>query len=156
MKVTHAVSLACAAAFVSAASAADPFEALRGKVKPGLYEYKSQMDMSNVPGMPQGMAPPPMTFTRCLTEEDIAKGAMNRNPRDPSSGTECEFKNVNTTGNRTSYTMVCTGKSKMTADMVMTFTGDGWNGDMTMNMDQNGRQMTMKQHMETRYKGACK
>ncbi|MGE5615551.1 MAG: DUF3617 domain-containing protein [Bacillota bacterium] len=155
MKATHAAALAVVVAFASAASAADPFEHLRGKIKPGLYEYKSQMDMSNVPGMPPGMTRPPVTFTHCVTEEDIAKGRMNRNPRDPESGTQCDFTNVKTSGNTTSYTMVCTGRSRMKADMVMTFTGDGWNGDMTMNMEQNGHPMTMKQHMETRYKGAC-
>ena len=152
MKATHAAALAAVVAFASVAYAADPFDAFRGKVKPGLYEYKMDMDMGNMPGMPPGMGKQSHTFSHCVTEEDISKGRMNRNPRDQAAQNECEFKNVKVSGNTASYTMVC---KRMTADMVMNFTGDGWNGDMTMNMDQNGRQMTMKQHMETRYKGAC-
>lgn len=154
MKATHALAVACAAALASAAMAADnPFEAFKGKMKAGMYEYNIQMD--GMPGMPAGMKMPPMSFQHCVTEEDIAKGRMNRNPRDQAAQNDCEFKNFKMSGNTASYTMVCKGRSNMTADMVMTFAGDGWKGDMTMNMDREGRQMTMKQHMETRYLGAC-
>jgi len=157
MKVTHALAVACAAAFASAAVAADnPFEAFKGKMKPGMYEYKIEMDMGQMPGMPAGMGKQNMGFQKCVTEEDIAKGNMNRGPRDPSGESQCEFKNFKMSGNTASYSMVCKGRSNMTADMVMTFVGDGWKGDMTMNMDREGRQMTMKQHMETKYLGACK
>ena len=36
----------------------------------------------------------------------------------------------------------------------MTFTGNGYVSDTTMNMDQGGQKMNMKQHMEGKYLGA--
>ena len=53
------LAVACAASFSLAATAADnPFEAFKGKMKAGLYEYKIDMDMGQMPGMPAGMGKP--------------------------------------------------------------------------------------------------
>ncbi len=45
---------------------------------------------------------------------------------------------------------------KMTADNKITITGDGFNMDMKMAMEQGGKVMNMTQHMEGKYLGPCK
>ena len=139
----------------TAAIAANPFEAFKGKMKEGLYEYKMEMDMGQIPGMPAGMGKQNHTFQRCITAQDIEKGEMNRG-RDGKAPTDCEFKNFNMSGNTATYTMVCTKPQEMTADNKIAFKSDGFIMDMTMRMNQRGQAMNVTQHMESRYLGPCK
>ncbi len=138
------------------ASAADnPFSQFKGKMKPGLYEYRMEMDMSGMKGMPPGMGkmtPPP--FSKCLTQEDIDKGQMGRG-REGKASENCEVSNFKMSGNTATYTMTCTKPKKMTADNKVTFTSDGYKIDIKMAMDQGGQMVDMNQHMESRYLGEC-
>ena len=153
MKASHLVGVACAAAFCTTAMADNPFEAFKGKMKEGMYEYKMEMDMSGM-GMPAGMGKQNTTFQKCLTHQDIEKGQMGRGAgRDGKMPEGCEFKNFTQSGNTASYSMVCTN---MSADNRITFTPDGFNMDMKMAMNQNGKAMNMTQHMESKYLGPCK
>ena len=152
MKNVHLLAIACLAS--TAVAAAGPFEQLKGKMKEGMYEYKMEMDMGQMPGMPPGMGKQSNTFTRCVTAQDIEKGEMGRAPRDRQNN--CEFKNVNVSGNTATYTMECKGERPMRADNRMTFTSDGYKMDMKMQMEQGGQAMNMTQHMEARYLGPCK
>jgi hypothetical protein len=150
-----------ALAFVACSTvaiAANPFDAFKGKMKEGLYEYKMEMDMGKVPGMPEGMAmgkmsPPP--FQKCITPQDIERGEMGRG-RDGKPPGDCEIKDFNMSGNTATYTMTCTKPSEMTADNKITFRSDGFSMDMKMSMNQRGQMMNMTQHMESRYLGPCK
>jgi hypothetical protein len=140
----------------AAASAADnPFSQFKGKMKPGLYEYRMETDMSGMKGMPPGMgkmSPPP--FSKCLTQEEIDKGQMGRG-REGKAPENCDVSNFNMSGNTASYTMTCS-KPKMSADNKITFSSDGFKMDMKMAMDQGGQMMNMNQHMESKYLGPCK
>ena len=149
--------LAAACAAVSAAAiAAGPLDALRGKMKEGMYEYKMEMDMGAVPGMPPGMGKQTHSFQKCVTAQDIEKGQMGRGPdRQGKAPQDCDIKNFNQSGNTASYTMECK-QAKMTADNKITFVNDGFNMDMKMTMDQGGKPMNMTQHMEGKYLGPCK
>ncbi len=154
--MTKARLLAIACAAVSAVAIAGPFDSFKGKMKDGLYEYKMEMDMGAIPGMPPGMAKHSMTFQKCLTPQDIEKGQMGRGAgRDGKMPESCEIKNFSQSGNTASYTMECK-QPKMSADNKITFTGEGFNMDMKMAMDQDGRMMNMTQHMESKYLGPCK
>ena len=149
--------LACAfVACSTAAIAANPFDAFKGKMKEGMYEYKMEMDMGQVPGLPAGMGKQSITFQKCLTPQDIEKGEMGRGGRDGKAPENCEVKNFNMSGNTASYTMTCTKPNEMTADNKITFRGDGFSMDMKMSMNQRGQMMNMTQHMESRYLGPCK
>ncbi len=155
MRIVPLLALACAASFSVAAAAADnPFEAFRGKIKAGMYEYKIDMDMGQIPGLPPGMGHQTHTFQHCVTEEDINRGRMSR---DDAKGApkDCQIENFRMSGNSADYTMVCSGRVQMRADNHITFTGDGYKMDMKMAMNQGGRPMNVKQHMEGRYVGAC-
>jgi hypothetical protein len=148
-------AFAALAAFSSAASAASPFEAFKGKVKEGLYEYKMDMDMGNMPGMPPGMGKQSHTMQNCVTAKDIDGGGFARggDPRKPDA---CEVKNFNMSGNSATYTMECKGDPAIKADSRINFTGDGFNMDIKSAMTQGGQTMNMTQKVNARYIGPCK
>ena len=133
MKVNRLLLLACAAGISTTFAADNPFEAFKGKVKEGMYEYKMDMDMGQMPGMPPGMG----------------KGRDGKMPEN------CEIKNFKMSGNTASYTMICKGGPDMVADNTITFRDGGYTMDMKMQMDRGGQAMNMKQHMEGKYLGPC-
>jgi hypothetical protein len=153
-----AVAVAVAACLACAASAADnPFAGFKGKVKPGLYEYKVEMDMGNVPGMPPGMGKQTHTMQHCVTEEDVQTGKMGR-PDRPGADSNCHVQDMHMSGGTASWKMVCKGGPDMTADAKMAFHGDGYTMDMVMDMQggpRGGGPMHMKQHVEGKYLGPC-
>ena len=157
---------ACAAALALPSLSQAQFEQFKGKMKEGMYEYKMDMDMGQVPGMPPGMSKQSRTFQHCVTAEEIERGKMGKsgNERMPEN---CEIKDFKMSGNTASYRMACKGTGAdgrnakgppmdMTADNVITFRDGGYSMDMKMAMDQGGRPMNMTQHMEGRYLGPCK
>jgi len=158
MKTKSLLAVAFAASFSLAAAAApdNPFDAFKGKMKAGLYEYRVDMDMGQMPGMPPGMGKQHHTMQHCVTAEDINKGEVGRGGRDGKMPQNCEMKNFKMSGDTASYTMVCKGGPDMTADNRIAFRNDGFSMDMNMSMDQGGHPMHMKQHIESRYLGACK
>ena len=150
-----AVALAATVGLAASAIAADnPFSAFKGKMKPGLYDYKVEMDMGQVPGMPPGMGKQSMNMQHCITQEQIEKGGWD-NPKERGK-TDCEFKNFRMSGNTANYTMECTKPNKMTADQTITFVDNGFKMDMKMKMDHGGQPMTMNQKADARYVGPCK
>ena len=153
MKTVSLLCLACAAMLPLASPAADnPFQAFHGKVKAGMYEYRTEMDMGAIPGMPPGMGKQSHTFQHCVTAEDIQKGEMNRSDRMPKN---CDVKDFQMSGNTAHYKMVCTGEHAMTADSRITFHGGGYDMDMMMDGNEGGRPMHFKEHMQARYMGPC-
>jgi Protein of unknown function (DUF3617) len=156
MKNARLVALACCAASSLALAAGNPFDSFKGKMKEGMYEYKMDMDMGAMPGMPPGMGKQSHTFQKCITSQDIEKGQMGRGERNGKPPESCEIKNFSQSGNTASYTMVCKDPP-MSADNRITFKSDGFTMDMKMAMSQRGgREMNMTQHMESKYLGPCK
>ena len=151
MTKTRFLAIACAA--VSAAAIAGPFDSLKGKLKDGMYEYKTEVDMSAMPGVPPGMAKQSSTTQHCVRPQDIEKGQMGRGPDRDGKAPACEIKNFSQSGNNATYTMVC---KEMTADNKITFTGEGFNMDMKMAINEGGTAFNMTRHVEGRYLGPCK
>ena len=149
---THALALAACLAALPALAADNPFAGMKGKMKEGMWQYT--MEMGNVPGMPQGMKMPPMTFSRCLTAADIEKGGATQ--REGKMPENCTVKNMKMSGNNASYTMECTKDPKMKSDVNMTFQGDGFTMKQDMEMDHGGQMMKMQQTMTGKYTGPCK
>jgi len=155
MKIVSLLALGCTAGFAIAAVAADnPFEAFKGKVKEGMYEYKMDMDMGAIPGMPPGMGRQTHTIQHCVTADDIHRGEVGRSDRN-NMPKDCEIKDFRMSGNTATYKMVCSGQHPMSSDNRITFQGDGFTSDVNMTMSQGGHPMNMKQHMTARYLGAC-
>lgn len=155
MKPQHLLAIAAVGSLCTAAVAAGPFDAFKGKVKPGLYEYKMEMDMGNMPGMPPGMGKQSHTMQHCLTPEDLDKGQMNKG-RDGKMPQDCEVKNFKMSGNNASYTMECKGQHPMVMDANIVLQSDGFKMDNKMTMTQGGKPMTVTQKMESHYIGECK
>ena len=154
MRKNILLAAAFAAAF-SATAFAGPFDGFKGKMKDGLYEYKIEMDMGQVPGMPPGMGKQSHTVQNCVSQKDIEDGAFGKS-RDRKQPENCEIKNMKMSGNTATYTMECKGENAMKADNKITFAPEGFTMDMKMAMNQRGQVMNMTQHMEGRYIGPCK
>ena len=140
---------ACAAIAATGAVAAGPFDQFKGKIKPGQYEVKMDMDM---PGMPGNMGKQSMTMKNCVTEQDIERGRMGRNDKMPEN---CEVKNFKMSGNTASYTVVCKGENAMTSDTSITFRDDGYSMTSKSSMTHSGQTMNMSHKMDGRYIGPC-
>ncbi len=151
--MTKSALLALAAGLAAAplALAQDPFSAMKGKVKPGLYNYKMEMDMGQVPGAPPGMGKQVMNMQHCVTPEDIEKGELTAK-REMKN---CTISNFRMSGNTASYRTVCKGEVEMSADSVVTFVPDGYRINMKMAMNQGGQVMNMNQAMEAKHVGPC-
>ena len=153
MKNTLAAAACCALA--ASVAFAGPFDQFKGKMKEGMYEYKMEMDMGQVPGMPPGMGKQSMSFQKCLSQKDIDEGGFGKNQERGKRAESCDIQDMKMSGNTATYRMVCK-EPKMTADNKITFKSDGFSMDMKMAMEQRGQMMNMNQHMEGRYLGACK
>jgi hypothetical protein len=155
MKTVSLLPLACAALLPLAAAAAGSdalYDAFKGRIKAGMYEYKMDVDMGAIPGMPPGMGKQTHTIQHCVTPEDIQRGEVNRNDRNRMPK-DCDVKDLKVSGNTATYKMVCTGEHSLTSDNKLTFQSDGFTSDVDMTMSERGRPMTMKQHMQARYLG---
>jgi hypothetical protein len=149
-----AIAAGAIVALAATSTLAGPFDQFKGKMKPGLYEMKMDMDMSGNPNIPPQYAKQTHTMQHCVTEDDIERGSAFSRGRDgKGQDPKCEIKDMKVSGNSASYTMSC---PKMTGDAKMTFNGSGYAMDMKMTMDQAGKPMTMTQHIESRYVGPCK
>lgn len=153
MKAVRLFAVAAALAAFSTAACAQ-FEGMKGKVKEGLYEYKMEMDMGNVPGMPPGMGRQTQTMQNCVTAQDIEKGALGRGKEKGSEN--CQVRDVKMSGNTATYVMECKGDTPMRVDSRMTFADNGFTMDNDMQMTQGGQKMNMKQKIQARHIGACK
>ena len=147
---------ACLAAASTLATAAGPFDQMKGKVKEGQYETTMEMDMSGIPGMPKGMGMQKHTFSHCVTAEEIEKGDVTKGRGRDGKPNNCEIKDFKMSGNTASYTMLCKGGPDMTGDVKMTFVPNGYDMDMKMAMNQGGQVMNMNQRMQSRRVGDCK
>jgi hypothetical protein len=151
---TTVIAAAALACIPLAASA--QFEQLKGKVKPGMYEYKMTMEMAGMPkGMPgmPGMGGQPMTMQHCVKQEDIDNGKFGDKN---NASKDCKVENFKMSGNTASYTMTCTGKNEMKGDTRISFNDTGFVMDSNMTMSHGGQPMSTKQHMESKYLGPFK
>jgi hypothetical protein len=156
MKALRPLAVAAAlAAFCSAASAQSPFEGFKGKMKEGLYDYRMEMDMGSIPGLPPGMGKQSFNVQNCVTAQDIDKGTFGRG-RDGKMPDNCEVRDFKMSGNSATYTTECKGSPPIKADNKITFVGDGFDMDMKMAMNQGGQVMNVNQKIKARHIGACK
>jgi len=109
-----------------------------------LWQVTTKVEM---PGMP--MAMPEQTQTVCLQqgrqrEEELV-------PKDKN----CRMTDVRQTGNRTTFTVVCEGKDRMTGTGDITSSPDSYQGTMRMQGTMDGQPVNMTQTFSGRRTGAC-
>jgi hypothetical protein len=109
----------------------------QGPRRDGRWEVTMQMEM---PGMPANM--PPIKTEQCITPEmaknpemTIPKSQRGENPNN------CKVSDYKTEGNTVSWTMKCEGQHAMSGTGKITYAGDEYKGEMTM--ETGGRTMKM-------------
>jgi len=114
-----------------------------GGMKEGLWEITTSMDM---PGMP--FQPAPTKVTRCYTKEDLKDDSKVI----PKQEGDCKITDMKHTGNKVSWKMVCTGKSKGKGHGEIVYKGDtAYDGTMKFEMEK----MEVTSRYKARRIGAC-
>ena len=109
----------------------------------GLWEISTTVDM---PGMPYKARP--TTITHCYTKEDLKSNNVV-----PQQKGDCKMTDLNYSGGRTTWKMVCTGKHPGKGEGEITYKGStAYEGKMKMAME--GMEMTTK--YKARRIGVCK
>lgn len=151
--MTARIFAAAALAAVSlAASAQQPAASpsFKGKVKPGLYESKIDVDMGNMPGVPADKRKQSQTRTQCLTDAEVEKLAEE-------SSSACKTQDLRMTATGASFKVVCSGNPSMTSDVTMAFTPTGYvtQSKATLKPAGGGEAVTMSQRATNKYLGPC-
>jgi len=97
MKPTLALATVFATTAV-AAFAQNPMEAFKGKVKEGLYAYKIDMDMGQMPGIPAALARQTINIQNCVTKQDIESGQLGKR-QEGKNASDCQVKDFRMSGN---------------------------------------------------------
>lgn len=121
-----------------------------GHLKPGKYEVTVKMEM---PGSP--VAIPETRSSFCVTPKD-AEDDKSLAQRSQREGSDCKVTDWKMDGNKSSWTMECTGKQKMKGSGEMVFSTDGYESTMKMHIEEAKRgPMDMTQHMKAKRVGDC-
>ena len=117
----------------------------KGKVKEGLYEVKSEADLSGVPGIPKEAAKRSETKQRCLTRQDVDRGI--------EAGKDCEVKEYKPSASGANLVMAC--KDGSSTDMKFAFGGDGFKSEMRTTGTQEGKSFVSVFRSEAKHIGPC-
>jgi hypothetical protein len=119
-------------------------------IRQGMWEVTTEMDMSGMPGMPEGMAGfgmKPMTTTQCMGGDDPVpdQGSDQEN--------DCEVLEQSVKGGTVTWKVKCrTDQGDMMSTGEITYTGDTFKG--YNKTDMGGSKITQK--MSGRRIGDCK
>ena len=111
----------------------------KSTMKPGNWSITIQMDMP-------GMAMPPMTFTRCITQEQ----ASHPEPPSDNSVEGCKISDYKLEGNTLTWKMKCE-KQGVTGEGRITFSPESYTGEGHMKAGD----ADMTQKFSGKYLGAC-
>lgn len=150
MRALRAKCLAMAAVATLAAgpAAAAPQttkDLFKGKVKEGLYEVKSEADLSGVPGIPKEAAKRSETKQRCLTKQDVDRGI--------EAGKDCEVKSYKPSPGGANIVMAC--KDGSSTGMKFVFGGNTFKSEMRTTGTQEGKSFVSVFRSEAKHIGPC-
>lgn len=110
----------------------------------GRWEISASVEMANMP-----FPIPPMTYSQCLTKEDLIPQQDAQ-----GSGGGCDVTTKTIKGDTVTWTMVCNApQGKTTSTGSITYSGDSFNG--TVKVEGPGMP-SMTQKMSGRRVGDCK
>jgi hypothetical protein len=118
---------------------------LKGKVKEGLYEMKTDHDLTGVPGVPKEAAKGSETRQVCMTKQDTDKGIQ--------AGKDCAIKSAKEGGGGAQVRMEC--KDGSVTDMNIAVTGSGYTTEMKTTGKQDGKAFSSHFKSTARYLGPC-
>ncbi|MBV8493756.1 MAG: DUF3617 family protein [Alphaproteobacteria bacterium] len=132
--------------------------ALADTVKPGQWEFTSQMEMPGMPKLPPGVQLPPnaqmqqsgmkSTYKTCVDSERAV-------PSDPRG--QCRIEHVQRNGATVTWTGTCTtAQGTVRSEGVAHYSGDTMEANLTTQVPgANGQAMNTTQHITGHYLGAC-
>jgi hypothetical protein len=146
LAVAALASLATAAAFAQQKpQQPQPRDLFKGKVKEGLYEVRSDADLSGVPGIPKEAAKRSETRQRCLTRQDVERGV--------EAGKECEVKSYKPSATAASVVMQC--KDGSVTDMKFAFGSGTFSSEARTSGEQDGKAFVSVFRSEAKHIGPC-
>jgi hypothetical protein len=157
------LAIGAGAAIAAAAGAAETPQRVQGRalaeaVKPGQWEFTSQMQMPGMPQMPPGARVPAnaqmpaggmqSTYKTCVDSEKAV-------PSDPRG--QCRIEHVQRDGATVSWTGTCaTGQGTVRSEGVARYSGNTMEAKLTTQVPgANGQAMKTTQHITGHYVGAC-
>jgi hypothetical protein len=132
--------------------------ALADTVKPGQWEFTSQMQMPGMPKLPPGTQLPPnvqlqqggmqSTYRTCVDSEKAV-------PNDPRG--QCKIEHVQRNGATVTWAGTCTTKQgNVHSEGVAHYSGDTMQANLTTQVPgANGQSIKTTQHITGHYLGAC-
>ena len=137
------LAIAALAAVAVSAAEQQPAGAFKGKVKPGLYENRVELDMGTKDGKKVS------TAQRCLTDADIDKLALESNA-------SCKTTDFKIAGDTATFRVTCKGVQEMVSDVEIAYNAKGYVTSSTGTMKAAGSApVKMSQLVVSRYLGAC-
>jgi hypothetical protein len=142
LALAAAAALAAGPAVSAPATSRDLF---KGKVKEGLYEMKSEADLSGVPGIPKEAAKNSETRQRCLTRQYIDRGI--------EAGKDCEVKDYKQSAGGANILMAC--KDGSSTEMKFVFSGDTFSSETRTTGKDEGKSFVSLFRSNARHLGPC-
>ena len=140
------------AAAVAAAQAPAPapvpgegFAPFKGKVKEGLYELKTDHDMSGVPGVPKEHQKGSETKQRCVSQEELDRGIR--------AGRGCKVASSKESGGTATVRMEC--QDGTVTDMNLALNSGGYSTELKTTGKQDGKAFSSTFRSNARYLGPC-
>jgi hypothetical protein len=152
------MKLAYAAVIALVAAGSASLIGQSGPRRDGNWEITMEMQMPNMPNMPQGMSMPPIKTTQCITKEEAAdptKGLPSAPQRAGGPPSDCKMTDQKIEGNKVSWAMTCTGATAMSGTGEVVYAGDTFTGNMVMNMARGGQANTMTMKYSGKRLGDC-
>lgn len=110
----------------------------------GKYQITSKVEMAGMPG-----SMPPQTSVQCLTANDPV-------PNDSASAQGCTITEMNTVGNKVTYTMECNQQGmKVNSTGEIIYKGKSFEGTSRMKMGASAGGMTITTKTTGKWIGKC-
>ena len=146
MSIPRVAAAALALAFAGHAGAqTTPKDLFKGKVREGLYEVKSEADLTGVPGMAKEAAKPSETKRRCMTRQEIERGV--------EAGKDCSVTSYKESPGAATIAMKC--KDGSATDMKFTFGADTFTSELRTSGKDEGKPFVSIFRTSAKYVGAC-
>ena len=123
---------------------APPIGGAQGQGQDELWEVTTKMEMAGMP-----MATPPQTQQVCQPKRTGQDEEMVPKQQD------CRMTDVRRSGNRTTFTIVCEGKDKITGTGDIESDANGYRGTMRLQGTMDGRPVNMTQNFSGQRIGTC-
>ncbi|MDB6060104.1 MAG: hypothetical protein JWM78_207 [Verrucomicrobiaceae bacterium] len=111
-----------------------------------MWEVTTKTEMAGMP-----MAMPAMTNQTCLPKDRKSDDALV--PKDKNS--DCKMDSLQTSGNKTTFKMTCTGKNAMSGSGEIEKSADTYRGSMHIVGNAEGRPIDMTQNFSGKKIGSC-